>query len=83
MLCLYICIKASCQGTCIKIVNKSFAKKSIYGVVAHLLVVLAVLPYSDKRKQLLKMTFLINTQNVSVLYIDISAISLCVDLNIF
>ena len=34
----------------------------------------AVLPYSDKRKQLLKMTFLINEQNVSAMYIDIHAI---------
>ena len=44
-----------------------------------------ILPYSDKRKQLLKMTFLINEQNVSVMYIDISAIKLswCLDLNIF
>ena len=39
--------------------------------------------YSDKRKQLLKMTFLVNEQNVSVMYIDINAISLCLDLNIF
>ena len=30
-----------------------------------------ILPYSDKRKQLLKITFLVNEQNVSVLYIDI------------
>ena len=46
----------------------------------------AILPYSEKRKQLLKMTFLINEQNVSVVYIvhiDINAISLCLDLNIF
>ena len=43
----------------------------------------AILPYSDKRKQLLKMTFLVNEQNVSVMYIDINAISLCLDLNIF
>ena len=42
-----------------------------------------LLPYSDKRKQLLKMTFLINEQNVSVMYIDINAISLCLDLDIF
>ena len=41
------------------------------------------LPYSDKRKQLLKMTFLVNEQNVSVMYIDINAISLYIDLNIF
>ena len=32
-----------------------------------------LLPYNDKRKQLLKMTFLINEQNVSVMYIDINA----------
>ena len=31
--------------------------------------------YSDKRKQLLKMTFLVNEQNASVMYIDINAIS--------
>ena len=30
--------------------------------------------YSDKRKQLLKMTFLVNEQNVSVMYIDINAL---------
>ena len=36
----------------------------------------ANLPYSDKRKQLLKMKFLVNEQNVSVMYIDINAISL-------
>ena len=45
-----------------------------------------LLPYSDKRKQLLKMTFLVNEQNVSVMYIDIkviNAISLYLDLNIF
>ena len=41
-----------------------------------------ILPYSDKRKQLLKMTFLENEQNVSVMYIDINAISLCLDSNI-
>ena len=35
-----------------------------------------ILPYSDKRKQLLKMKFLVNEQNVSVMYIDINAISL-------
>ena len=29
------------------------------------------------------MTFLVNEQNVSVMYIDINAISLCLDLNIF
>ena len=45
----------------------------------------AILPYSDKRKQLLKMKFLVNEQNVSVMYmnIDINAISICLDLNIF
>ena len=40
----------------------------------------STLPYSDKRKQLFKMTFLVNEQNVSGMYIDISAISLCLDL---
>ena len=39
--------------------------------------------YSDKRKQILKMAFLVNGQNVSVVYIDINAMSLCLDLNIF
>ena len=34
-----------------------------------------ILPYSDKRKQLLKMTFLVNEQNLSFMYIDINAIS--------
>ena len=43
----------------------------------------ATLPYSDKRKQLLKMTFLVNEQNVCVMYIDINVILLCLDLNIF
>ena len=39
--------------------------------------------YSDKMKQLLKMKFLVNDeQNVSVVHIDINAISWCVDLNI-
>ena len=33
------------------------------------------LPYSDKRTQLLKITFLVNEQNVSVMYIEINAIS--------
>ena len=46
-----------------------------------------ILPYSDKRKQLLKITFLVNEQNTCVchvhLYIDINAISGCLDLNIF
>ena len=42
-----------------------------------------LLPYSDKRKQLLEMTFLVNEQNVSVMYIDINAISLYLDWNIF
>ena len=42
-----------------------------------------ILPYNDKRKQLLKMKFLVNEQNVSVMYIDINAISGCFDLNIF
>ena len=41
------------------------------------------LPYSEKRKQLFKMTFLGNEQTVSVMYIDINAISLYLDLNIF
>ena len=41
-----------------------------------------VVPYSDKRKQLLQMTFLVNEQNVSAMYIDINAISLYLDLNI-
>ena len=43
------------------------------------------LPYSDKRKQLSNMTFLINEQNVSVMYCiyqSHTAISLCLDLNI-
>ena len=44
---------------------------------------MSILPYSDKRKQLLNITFLINKQNVSVIYIDINAISLYLDLNIF
>ena len=41
--------------------------------------------YNDKRKQLLKMTFLVNEQKVSVMYmyIDINAISGCLDLNNF
>ena len=43
----------------------------------------AGLPYSDKRKQLLKMTFLGNEQSVSVMYIDSNAISFYLDLNIF
>ena len=42
-----------------------------------------MLPYSDKRKQLLKMTFLVNEQNVSVIYIDINRILSYLDLNIF
>ena len=42
-----------------------------------------ILPYNDKRKQLLKMTFLVNERNVSVMYIYIDAISLYLDLNIF
>ena len=44
---------------------------------------ITVLPYSDKRKQLLKMKFFINEQNVSVMYSDINAISWCLDWNIF
>ena len=43
----------------------------------------AALPYSDKWKQLLKMKFLLNELNVTVMYIDINAISLYLDLNIF
>ena len=39
--------------------------------------------FSDKREQLLKMMFLINEQNMSVMYIDINAISLYLDFNIF
>ena len=38
--------------------------------------------YYDKRKQLLKMKFLVNEQNVSAMFIDINAI-LYLDLNIF
>ena len=41
------------------------------------------LTYPDKRKQLLKMTFLVNEQNASVMYIAIYAISLCLDLMSF
>ena len=37
------------------------------------------MPYSNKRKQLLKMAFLVNEQKVSVMYIDINAISLYLD----
>ena len=33
--------------------------------------------------QLLKMKFLVNEQNVPAMYIDVNAISLCLDLNIF
>ena len=44
---------------------------------------ICILPYSDKRKQLLKMKFLVNEQNVSVMYIGIDAISWCLDFNIF
>ena len=44
---------------------------------------MCMLPCNDKRKQLLKMTFLVNEQNVSVMYIDINAISLYLDLDIF
>ena len=36
----------------------------------------AFLPYSDKRKQLLKIIFSVNEQNVTVMFIDINAISL-------
>ena len=43
---------------------------------------LHILLYSDKRKQLLKMSFLVNVQNVSVMYIDNNAI-LYLDLNLF
>ena len=42
-----------------------------------------ILLYSDKRKQLLKVTFFVNEQNVSVMYVDFNAISLCLELNIF
>ena len=41
------------------------------------------LPYSDKRTQLLEMTFLISEHHVSIMYIDINAISLCPELNTF
>ena len=41
-----------------------------------------ILPYSDKRKQLLKMTFLINEQNASDMYIDINY-HYVLDFNIF
>ena len=34
-----------------------------------------MLPYFDKRKQVMKVVFLINEQNVSVIYIDINATS--------
>ena len=46
----------------------------------------SILPYSDKhdkRKQLLKVKCFVNEQNVFVMYIDINAISLCLDFNIF
>ena len=33
---------------------------------------LELMSYSDKRKQLLKMTFLVNEQNVSVMYTNIT-----------
>ena len=35
----------------------------------------AVLPYFDKRQQVMKVLFLINEQNLSVIYIDINVIS--------
>ena len=37
-------------------------------------------PTLTKRKQLLKIIFLVNEQNVSVMYLDINAISLCPEL---
>ena len=40
------------------------------------------LPYSDKRKQLTKMTFLVNEQNVSTIYTDINVVPWCLHLNI-
>ena len=40
----------------------------------------SILPYSDKMKQLLKITYLVNEQNVSVMYIDINALLWCLDL---
>ena len=43
----------------------------------------AILPYSEKKEATLEITFPVNEQNVSVVYIDINAISLCLDLNIF
>ena len=45
--------------------------------------VVQTVPYNDIRRQLLKMTFLVNEQNVSVMNIDINAISGCLDFNIF
>ena len=41
-----------------------------------------ILPYSVKRKQLLEVKFLVNEQNVSVMYIDINPISF-LDITIF
>ena len=63
-----------------------FSERLHSGVPVTLTIILTfgvILLYSDKRKQLLKMTFLVNEQNVSVMYIDINAITLCLDLNIF
>ena len=57
----------------------SLFSKYTFGQNIHVYI---TLPYSDKRKQLFKMTFPVNEQNVSVVYIDINAISLYLDLNI-
>ena len=43
----------------------------------------STLPYSDKRKQLSKITFLVNEQNMNVMCIDINAISSYLDMYIF
>ena len=49
----------------------------------HTCIFMVILPYSDKRTQLLKITILVNEQTVSVMYIDINAVSLYLDLDIF
>ena len=38
---------------------------------------ISIMPYADKREQLLKMIFLVNEQTVFVVYFEINAISLC------
>ena len=73
---------SSCQKLSLLLIKNYFYEKDP-GVSFTICKNLQNLGDNNKRKQLFKMIFLVNEQNVSVMYIDFNAISFRFDLNIF